>query len=460
MSIFPSIDKQKISLLSEISDSQVELFRLISTVNEFHETFLSIISSNKEVYEKFDNNRKKHYFAIPLRDLSPDKTKLNESVANASLGDNTAQNKKYFITIHDKFGYDFTSEYLHVYNGKIDGESMKIDSQTILLRALTCIAEDIDEDKKMANISPLNSNEITLKDQNNVEDMKNNILRDKYLEQMSERLFDSFCDSMRALNRKIKLKMSDHFSNLYPLNDELETMKYNAQIFIGRCEDQLHVLKIWFKVTIYLNISSQIYPTVDSSTDVSADKQKDSLNISVSNMSYEICCYQCVELDLKTYTPVIISPDSDMTTYLLMKGYFSLSPSENNLSGKSPQESIQSSPRSQYSDSEYGNSPAKSQHRKSINSPRIKNSSSQKIERSPNIEVLGWGNNEHNSIGLAEDHIPYPKPIPLPIPAFLDPIKMFAFGPNHSLMLTHSGLLFACGNNTEGALGQGDLISR
>ena len=53
-----------------------------------------------------------------------------------------------------------------------------------------------------------------------------------------------------------------------------------------------------------------------------------------------------------------------------------------------------------------------------------------------------------------------PRRIPLDRVIAAERVKMLACSSNHTLLLTCLGSVFACGDNSEGALGTGDLISR
>ena len=53
-----------------------------------------------------------------------------------------------------------------------------------------------------------------------------------------------------------------------------------------------------------------------------------------------------------------------------------------------------------------------------------------------------------------------PRPIPMPASLAMERIKMIACSSRHSLVLTALGNIFVCGENSEGALGTGDLKRR
>ena len=97
-------------------------------------------------------------------------------------------------------------------------------------------------------------------------------------------------------------------------------------------------------------------------------------------------------------------------------------------------------------------------------------------------ELLGWGQNIFSSLGLDDDEdrggalqgggpgqstqadagglFYQPRPIPMPASLALERIKMIACSPRHTLLLTAVGNIFVCGENSEGALGTGDLRRR
>jgi alpha-tubulin suppressor-like RCC1 family protein len=53
-----------------------------------------------------------------------------------------------------------------------------------------------------------------------------------------------------------------------------------------------------------------------------------------------------------------------------------------------------------------------------------------------------------------------PRAVPVPPSLVLERIKMVACSPRHTLVLSFLGTVYACGENTEGALGTGDVLSR
>jgi len=103
------------------------------------------------------------------------------------------------------------------------------------------------------------------------------------------------------------------------------------------------------------------------------------------------------------------------------------------------------------------------------------------LESSSTAELLGWGENMYSSLGLstvnnkmqfsaadseepsdahATNLVHEPVNIPLPAPLLFERIKMVACSSRHTLLLTAMGFVYGCGENSEGALGTGDLISR
>ena len=56
--------------------------------------------------------------------------------------------------------------------------------------------------------------------------------------------------------------------------------------------------------------------------------------------------------------------------------------------------------------------------------------------------------------------VPQPRPIPLQRAVCLQKVRMLACSARHTLLLTHFGSIYSCGENSEGALGLGDLLSR
>ena len=90
-------------------------------------------------------------------------------------------------------------------------------------------------------------------------------------------------------------------------------------------------------------------------------------------------------------------------------------------------------------------------------------------------ELVGWGYDTECSLGVGSDqrlkklddsasaiaeNTHRPRPIPLPSSLVLERIKMIACSPRHTIMLSCLGNLYLCGENSEGALGLGDLRNR
>ena len=98
-------------------------------------------------------------------------------------------------------------------------------------------------------------------------------------------------------------------------------------------------------------------------------------------------------------------------------------------------------------------------------------------------ELIGWGQNLYNSLGIDDVRSKggfsgldnssngesadsyrgmfyHPRPIPIPPSLAMERIKMLACSPRHTLLLTVLGNIYCCGENSEGALGLGDLRPR
>ena len=65
--------------------------------------------------------------------------------------------------------------------------------------------------------------------------------------------------------------------------------------------------------------------------------------------------------------------------------------------------------------------------------------------------VFVSGSNSHGQLGLGLQESPESMElIPRQVPDFADSGKMVACGENHTLVLSLSGLVYACGNNATG----------
>ena len=104
------------------------------------------------------------------------------------------------------------------------------------------------------------------------------------------------------------------------------------------------------------------------------------------------------------------------------------------------------------------------------------------IRRSPSAcaDLMGWGHNTASNLGFNFDdgadgegvgavtkesegkspQIFMPRSVPMHPLMMMERVKMIACSPKHTLLLSFHGSLFSCGENSEGALGLGDLYSR
>jgi hypothetical protein len=104
---------------------------------------------------------------------------------------------------------------------------------------------------------------------------------------------------------------------------------------------------------------------------------------------------------------------------------------------------------------------------KSVSStPRSRTDRASSLSSSPNIELVGWGNNSWNALGLgslkSESDNVEPRAVALALQPRLrlEGIRQIACSPRHTLLLSGFGIVYTCGENSEGALGLGDNISR
>ena len=75
-------------------------------------------------------------------------------------------------------------------------------------------------------------------------------------------------------------------------------------------------------------------------------------------------------------------------------------------------------------------------------------------------ELIGWGQNDSFSLGMPTDTVYEPTPVLFPPLLAMEKINMIACSPRHTLILSSFGNIYSCGENSEGALGLGDTISR
>jgi alpha-tubulin suppressor-like RCC1 family protein len=74
--------------------------------------------------------------------------------------------------------------------------------------------------------------------------------------------------------------------------------------------------------------------------------------------------------------------------------------------------------------------------------------------------VQVWGQNSFFATGTRAPSVGNPWPVARPLSLCMETVRMVACSARHTLLLTTLGLVYACGDNTEGALGSGDTDSR
>jgi alpha-tubulin suppressor-like RCC1 family protein len=86
-------------------------------------------------------------------------------------------------------------------------------------------------------------------------------------------------------------------------------------------------------------------------------------------------------------------------------------------------------------------------------------SSSSATSGAPSSTTAAGAEQGSSSSGLS-DLVHGPRRIPLDRLVALERVQSVACSSQHSLLLTAMGSVFACGENSEGALGTGDFLSR
>jgi alpha-tubulin suppressor-like RCC1 family protein len=69
-------------------------------------------------------------------------------------------------------------------------------------------------------------------------------------------------------------------------------------------------------------------------------------------------------------------------------------------------------------------------------------------------------NNNNDNLVPVQEEVYEPRPLPLTRNLIMERVKLVACSSRHSLLLTHFGSVYSCGDNSEGALGLGDVIPR
>jgi hypothetical protein len=85
-------------------------------------------------------------------------------------------------------------------------------------------------------------------------------------------------------------------------------------------------------------------------------------------------------------------------------------------------------------------------------------------------ELMGWGYDSYFSLGLGpqpqkttratQEAVYEPRPIVISRNIAVEQVRMIACSARHTLLLTRLGSIYSCGDNSEGALGLGDLMPR
>lgn len=86
------------------------------------------------------------------------------------------------------------------------------------------------------------------------------------------------------------------------------------------------------------------------------------------------------------------------------------------------------------------------------------------IAKEPSAPTLKAGNGKgvetQNSAASLLDEVFEPRPVPISRTIALEQVRSIACSSRHSLLLTHHGCVYSCGDNAEGALGLGDMHPR
>lgn len=93
----------------------------------------------------------------------------------------------------------------------------------------------------------------------------------------------------------------------------------------------------------------------------------------------------------------------------------------------------------------------------------VRSKKSTKYELPPSslcADLIGWGHNSCMSMGFREEANMEPRLIPVIPRLRVEGIKMIACSARHTLLLSGFGIVYSCGENSEGALGTSDFVSR
>lgn len=306
----------------------------------------------------------------------------------------------HYFNIYDKNGYDFTSEYSRIYFGKLDQENIYQDTLIICQRAIYVAFPNMNQE---------------------------------LLKQSAEKIINVFSKDLIKLETRLKSSLSEIFID-FKSKTILDSESIQlGDIYISKQHDRSN-LSCWLKV----QSSLKVFDTSDRRSSQRQIDDKESFKIEFFH--YFEMSSDCEDDNTSTGDDSPIFNDCEVILLywkdLLVKSNKFESTIENTKVNHSIKMDIR--------------------NRHSLSNPMSDISTHQKQS-----EIFGWGTNCCDSLGFpSTGDIFSPLNIYLPLPITLDPIKMIACGPRHTLILTTNGFIFSVGDNSEGALGVGDIYSR
>lgn len=354
--------------------------------------------------------------------------------------------EKLYMSIYSKSsGYNYTSEYFHIYN-KDKSKSNKLftrytDVMAICKRAILIENSALDNDT--------------------LSSFADYIIRMSSWELL---IAEEICN----------LTLNSSFPHIVPplqLQQLTPQIKF-GKIYIGSCDNTSKTLEFWIRVVFDISdVSSKSYPSNPPTTE--------QINLENTSRRASKVCY---------YRKYIVTPDT--VRQLEAAGgneeigrfnyYYNNKLSKPLPPPKQPaasdamvyllinQPNPNSTGSTAYSEVQYASS-------NDVNDNGEKDQVSHVT--SPNIELVAWGNDSCQSLGFGlhaatgselagstgkveQNYEPRAVPWILPRLRVQEGVKQIACSPRHTLILSNMGILYSCGENSEGALGHGDTQSR
>eukprot|EP01038_Epipyxis_sp_PR26KG_P006372 gene6372-8776_t len=383
-----------------------------------------LLISSEHIIEPIDSNSEKAkpiYLLDYNADTSFENISENSTVNNDNSIAQSLSNENLILRVHSMDGYDFSAEFVKVYKGSFNKKRIFNDTLAVIKRALLAA------DPSMPNSL--------------VSSYSSLILR------ISAR------EAQTSSSIALQAIMS-HFPQLQiEINSKFESIS-QLMIFIGRSNRNGQII-----------LSIRSTPSLFSPNNLSKGSPFPGLSLfssqnKIDNKSFtkyriNFICYRDFSLSDKLLKIDVISNDLNSSSTSSSNGNIATRVYILKIITSNP---IPTSSILNRHEELIGNNDDNS----GVIPLESKNSSIN--DTSFCCSLMGWGYNSDASLGIHStnnnNEVLTPRPIPLPLSIAVEKVHMIACSSRHTLLLTHFGSIYGCGENSEGALGLKDFINR